>query len=124
MRALSVNNPWAWAIIHGGKLVENRSWRTRHRGALAIHAGRSTRRLLDEWPHGVAAPRANEFQFGALIGVVDVVDCVPLAEVADDPFASGPWCWVLASPRALAQPLPWRGRQLLFEVPDRLLLPA
>jgi hypothetical protein len=24
--ALTVRNPWAWAIAHGGKPVENRSW--------------------------------------------------------------------------------------------------
>ena len=25
-RALTVHAPWAWAIIHGGKDIENRSW--------------------------------------------------------------------------------------------------
>lgn len=24
--ALSVRQPWAWAIIHAGKDIENRSW--------------------------------------------------------------------------------------------------
>jgi ASCH domain len=36
---LTVRQPWAWAIIHGGKDVENRSWRTKYRGPLLIHAG-------------------------------------------------------------------------------------
>ena len=38
MKALSVCQPWAWAIVCGLKTVENR-WRpTRHRGPLVIHA--------------------------------------------------------------------------------------
>ncbi len=27
MKALSIRQPWAWAILHAGKDVENRSWR-------------------------------------------------------------------------------------------------
>lgn len=34
MKALSIRQPWAWLIIHGGKDVENRTWHTKHRGAL------------------------------------------------------------------------------------------
>ena len=26
MKALSLRQPFAWAVIHGGKDVENRSW--------------------------------------------------------------------------------------------------
>ena len=40
MKVLSVRQPWAWAIIHGGKDVENRNWYTSFRGTLAIHAER------------------------------------------------------------------------------------
>lgn len=40
MKALTVRQPWAWAIIHGGKDVENRSRNIvgSYRGPLAIHA--------------------------------------------------------------------------------------
>ena len=38
MKALSVRQPWAWAIAHGHKDVENRSWPTQWHGRLAIHA--------------------------------------------------------------------------------------
>lgn len=40
-RALSVRQPWAWAILHAGKDVENRSWATGYRGELLIHAGKT-----------------------------------------------------------------------------------
>ena len=39
VRVLTVRQPWAWAIIQGGKDVENRSGPTKHRGPLLIHAG-------------------------------------------------------------------------------------
>jgi hypothetical protein len=58
-------------------------------------------------------PPWDELVFGALIGVVEVVDCVPLEEVEDDPFACGPWCWVLDKPRAI-DPIFCKGRVNLF----------
>lgn len=39
MKALTVRQPWAWAIARGGKDIENRTWSAPHRGPLAIHAG-------------------------------------------------------------------------------------
>ncbi|MHC4404130.1 MAG: ASCH domain-containing protein [Planctomycetota bacterium] len=46
MKALTICQPWAWAIIHGPKPVENRGWATKYRGPLAIHAGQSRGRPL------------------------------------------------------------------------------
>lgn len=41
IRALTVRQPWAWAIVHGGKPVENRTRNIAggYRGPVAIHAG-------------------------------------------------------------------------------------
>ena len=38
LKVLVVRQPWAWLIVNGYKDIENRSWRTRYRGALLIHA--------------------------------------------------------------------------------------
>ena len=38
MMALSVRQPWAWAIIAGRKHIENRTRRTAVRGRIAIHS--------------------------------------------------------------------------------------
>lgn len=41
MKALSIRQPWAWAIIHGGKRVENRDWKgCAYRGEVLIHASK------------------------------------------------------------------------------------
>lgn len=45
MKALTIWEPWAFAIALGSKLIENRTWFTNHRGALAIHAAK---RMPDE----------------------------------------------------------------------------
>src|SRR4051812_33426466 len=118
MYALSVRQPWAWGIIHGPKRIENRSRRTNHRGPLLIHAS-SSKMGHFIWPSQVALPRS--FAFGALIGMVNVIGCVPVSQMSDDPFASGPWCWLLDDPQPLPEPIPWKGSVSLFQVPDEIL---
>jgi len=117
MLALTVRQPWAWAIIHAGKDVENRSWPTEHRGPLAIHAGMTVWRGGGDAIRplaGIVLPPDDELVRGAVIGIVDVVDCVRNHESpwADD----GQYHWVLHNPRALPEPIPYRGMQGLFIV--------
>lgn len=41
MRALSIRQPWLWAIFHGGKTVENRDWAgCDYRGPILLHASK------------------------------------------------------------------------------------
>jgi hypothetical protein len=103
MKALTVQQPWAWAIVHGGKDVENRTQAWSYRGPLAIHAGKQVSRdgvddprLRPEWavamgyvhvsggraeisyPEWDATQAPNRLAavlpLGAIIGVVDLVD--------------------------------------------------
>jgi len=125
MQALSIKQPWAWAILAGHKRVENRTWTTDYRGPLAIHAGLQEDpegyRLLAEL--GIDVP--DDLPRGAILGTVDLLgvvrvpDCPMLLDthdLADDPFATGPFCWILGSPQALTVPITCRGRLGLFEV--------
>jgi hypothetical protein len=103
LRALSVRQPWAWLIVNGYKDIENRSWRTNHRGPLLIHAS-SNRSLCTpaslrqiEGKYHVRLPR--EFDFGGIIGVLDVVDCVKTHPSKWK--IRGGWGWVLKNPRKL-----------------------
>jgi hypothetical protein len=57
-----------------------------------------------------------------MVEVVEVVGCVPLAEVERDSFAVGPWCWLLARARPI-RPVPFKGQVSFFDVPDQLLEP-
>ena len=122
MKGLSIRQPWAWAIIHGTKDVENRSRPCHYRGPLVIHAGKS-RSDLGELECIDGAPSADRLDFGAIIGVVDVVDCVPVEQVdRNNEWADGPWCLILKNPRAIV-PTPFKGMLSLFNVPAELVRP-
>ena len=126
--ALSVRQPWAWAIIHGGKDVENRGWKRSNpgldfRGPVCIHASSGmTRAEYDEaagfMEYEVSwrvdslppAPSACDLVRGALIGTVDVVDVVRRSE---SPWFVGPVGLVLANPRPI-EPTPCRGQLGFF----------
>lgn len=63
--ALSVRQPWAWAIIYAGKDIENRSWQAvnhglRQRGRIAIHAAKGMTR--DEYEDTVARLRVSQYK--------------------------------------------------------------
>ena len=129
MKALSIQQPWAWAILDGRKRVENRTWLTHHRGPLLIHAGNSRKwyRALrgKTLPDGSPLPPEDYLHFGAILGVVQLRECVELAEpegapLRADPFASGPVCWVLAEPRRFPSPIPFKGQVTLFEVSEHI----
>ena len=112
MRAITIRQPWAELIVRGEKDVENRSWRTHHRGPLLIHAGaRGHWKSFAE--HGVP----DDAERSAIIGVVEVVDCTQ--ERTSAWHEEGSWGWYLAGARRFREPIPMKGRRGLFEVPDR-----
>jgi hypothetical protein len=111
MKAITIRQPWADAVVNGRKQVENRSRRTNFRGMLLIHAGRACEDTGDTCPDGSPVP--EEFYFGAVVGVANLADCKEYTdeEFGDDPWASGPWCWILKDTKAFHEPLD-RGGQL------------
>lgn len=48
MKALTIYQPWATLIAIGAKHIETRSWSTKYRGPLAVHAGK----VLDHEVYG------------------------------------------------------------------------
>lgn len=127
MRALSIRQPWAWLIIHGGKDIENRSWHTTFRGRFLVHAsGAMTRheyQAAAEWvregPGKVFLPAFEELQRGGVIGSVELVDSV---SASASPWYMGQVGFVLRDPRSLPF-LPLKGRLGFFNVEDRFDLP-
>jgi hypothetical protein len=127
MKALSIHQPWAWAILHAGKDIENRTWPTRYRGPLLIHASKNRATYVSEakrdWlkVYGVKLPKWEELACGAVIGVVELVDCLFASEVESTPWVEGPVCWVLANPRAFPVAVALRGMQGLFSVKEEVI---
>ena len=103
--ALSIRQPWAWAIIFAGKDIENRSWKAhqllRQRGRVAVHAPQT----LEQWEYeaakrvmakiGVECPAAIDLPRGGIIGSVEVVDVV---SESTSPWFFGPRGLVLKDP--------------------------
>ena len=126
MKALSIRQPWAWLIIHGGKDIENRSWHTKFRGRFLVHASKGMTKAeyfeaeqfcinfgLD------VPPEFAELQHGGIIGLVDLIDS---ADHSNSPWYMGQKGFVLRDPKPLPF-TPLKGRLGFFEVPDELVTP-
>lgn len=99
IKALSIKQPWAWAILHAGKDIENRTWATTMRGGILIHASKG----LDlegfefiEKEIGKSVPATKYLPTGGIVGYVEIADCVEWAE--DSPWFQGPFGFVLQNP--------------------------
>jgi hypothetical protein len=122
MKALSIRQPWAWLILHGGKDVENRNWHTKVRGRVLIHASATMTRgdyeacalfiagMRTEWR--MPAYDILRAQCGGIVGSVEITQCVASSE---SPWFVGEFGFVLAKPVVL--PFAARkGRLGFFEV--------
>ncbi|MDT8758262.1 ASCH domain-containing protein [Sphingomonas psychrotolerans] len=132
MKAISLWQPWASAVALGWKSNETRHWSTKYRGPIAIHAAKKwtieervaaidatketgDRRLVDP-PRGVIVATA------VLVGIERTEDLLPrIRGTIEDWFgnyAPGRFAWKLERISRLAIPIPFTGRQGLFDVPD------
>jgi len=122
MKALSIRQPWAWLIAAGYKDVENRSWPTRFRGRIYIHSGKILdRTALLELRSGKsnvshncrdALSQEESWTRGAIIGEVDIVDCVTQSS---SPWFTGPYGFLLRNPLLYERPIMCPGKLGLFE---------
>lgn len=93
MKAISLFQPWATLVATGAKTIETRSWRTHHRGPIAVHAGRKKSRAndllcIEPGPIHDAMVRSGHvveegddvvklsYVVGAIVAVAHLVDCV------------------------------------------------
>lgn len=76
MKALTIKQPWATLIMQGDKRFEFRSWQTKYRGDLLIHAGKgidkeAMKRLEKYLP--------TKLPYGKILGKVKLVDCIKMS---------------------------------------------
>ncbi|MBP2834703.1 ASCH domain-containing protein [Dickeya parazeae] len=126
MKALSVRQPWAWLIVNGFKDVENRSWNTKHRGPVLIHASSRKPSPADMREALVVMqtvgcmsyrlPSADGFKLGGIVGVATITGT---CESSTSPWFSGPVGFQLRDARPLKF-RPMRGRLSFFDTPFRL----
>lgn len=131
MKALSIRQPWAWAILYAGKDIENRDWQPRNpglrfRGRVLIHAGKqidadaaASDMIIS---HALASGVAPEdipadgqmLPRGGIVGSVEIVDVVT---TSPSPWFTGHYGLVLREPRPLPF-VPLKGALGFFDVPD------
>lgn len=122
IKVISIRQPHADNIIFGDKWCENRSWITKYRGPLYIHA--------TKWDSYSDKQSPGNGETGAIIGCVDLVDVVdlemtgvsekdvrsaakkhglPLTKAALA-YVGDSACFILANPRPLKTPIPVKGK--------------
>lgn len=120
LRALTLHQPWAFAICHLGKRVENRTWApsipigTRiaiHAGAAYDHAGALA--IAARFCEGQPPPRTL-----AQMAIVAVATLKGITSDSQDPWFCGPVGWLLGDVVTLPKPVPCKGRQGLWTVPE------
>lgn len=102
MKALSINQPWAYLITHGHKCVENRDWDTRYRGEFLIHAGKtidhSAYGFLEDM--GLDVPPPADLPTGGIVGRARLINTVHirdkhLVSESDKPWFFGKYGFML-----------------------------
>lgn len=81
MKVISIVQPWATLIALGEKKFETRSWATKHRGELAIHASKKVDKeaFTDETiymtlrKHGILT--VNDLPTGAIVAITKLTNC-------------------------------------------------
>ncbi len=77
MKVLTIKQPWATLILQQDKRFEFRTWKTKYRGELLIHAGKSVEK---ETVKRLAKYLPKELPVGKIIGKVNIVDCIQVDE--------------------------------------------
>lgn len=156
MKALSIKQPWASLIAHGIKDIENRTWKTKFRGRIYVHASQAWNAesaeicvsnpnvknaleklgMIHNYRDETIGYKGYSFsglEHGAIIGEVDIIDCVInhpsiWAEKSEgfwNPI-KGKWIsrskptynWVLANPILYKNPILNVKGKLSFWEPD------
>ena len=118
MKALTIKEPWASLIIEEYKKYEFRSWKTKYRGKILIHAGCSVEKDMMK--------RFSDYNInvnpGYIIGHATIVDCILVDEEFNkklrniDPVVYGrsnhteTYAWKLENVVKYDNPIPCKGK--------------
>lgn len=108
MKTITLHQPWASLVALGVKTIETRSWPTKHRGPLAIHAGKRRPKQIwcdaDEGTPELVFPLFDSYEqtpcwewmenvhdytqqgyrwigpLGAVVATANLVDCIPMVD--------------------------------------------
>lgn len=144
MKAITIKQPWATLIALGEKKFETRSWQTKYRGQLAIHAGKTIDMEAYEWSeirtallkHGIQSH--EDLPTGVVLATANLIECHKIKTnyfpMYDEEKAStesglliegdeywfgdydeGRYAWELTNLQVLSEPVPAKGQLSLWE---------
>jgi len=138
MKAITIWQPWATLIAIGAKRFETRSWPTKHRGPLAIHAAKKVdvEACKEEYIQSVLLEHGyhiDNLPTGEIVAISTLKDCVksvdtwtdgyvlengvyvysPEYELGD--FTPGRFAWELTDTKQLQESIPAKGQQGLWD---------
>lgn len=135
MRALTLIQPMAWAIVSSSKRIENRpldlpKWMKGVRTEVAVHAGlkyddgyaQTVKEITGAWPP------ENARRAGAIVGLMrltghvhtDATDAGVIG-YRNRPWYGGPFGYEIEDAVTLAEPVPCRGMMGWWRVPEKVL---
>ena len=121
--ALSIRQPWASLIMSGKKSIEVRSWSTRYRGRLIVHAGRKA----DDLAANYLGVKSEQYR-GGYLGAVELDSIKPFDRFSwsrerayhlnPGPMPGDVYAWYFKQPRTFANPVPGSGKVGIFPIPE------
>ena len=123
MRVLTIKEPFASLVAHRIKKIETRSWKTKYRGEIYIHAGLAKVNVKDKRiQHLMTYLPDPTPKYGVIIAKANLVDCVFMDEaflkqIQENPveyecghYEYGRYAWVLDDVEILETPIPAKGK--------------
>lgn len=137
MKVITIRQPWATLIALGEKKFETRSWRTKYRGKLGIHAGKNIDKAAcrQEPIRSVLAKHGytdKNLPTGVILATCKLSNCIKVAnelvmtayfnngednEYYFGDYSEGRYAWELQDVQALENPIYAKGQLSLWEYP-------
>ena len=124
VKVISLLEPWASLIKEKMKHIETRSWKTKYRGELYIHASKRklTKNDYINYERQINLLKNIDFKYGFLIAKCKLVDCKYMSEeliidvkknineyICGD-YKVGRYAWILEDIEILEKPIEAKGQ--------------
>ncbi len=148
IKCISILQPWASLVVARHKRIETRSWNTKYRGELYIHASKKWTQQLYDTIIDIGADKhfaesGFVLPFGAIIGKVDLVETFPTEllvsdgkpietfiegleitpqEIAFGDYSPNRFGWILENPVVFVKPIPAKGQLGIWNFDEKLII--
>lgn len=132
MKCLSLHQPQATLMALGLKKIETRCWKTSYRGPLVIHAAKKIElrpNLAIQFAIQKAGFLPQDLPQGVLLCIGELIECRKITlhnrpempELAFGNYTPGRYMWIFKDMSKLIEPIPYRGMQRIFNIPNNFL---